>query len=351
MLKLLLFDFFKDKAHKYSVKEPYEKKSVKLRQTFFVKRRTFVYLTNLIPDMIIPDYLKPGDKIRIVSPAGKVKERYVLPAAKWFESQGYKIELGKNVFAVHYQYAGTDQQRLNDMQEALDDKETKAILCSRGGYGTVRIISRLDFSNFLTNPKWLIGFSDITILHSCLNNKRVATIHGAMPRFFFNKKGNPNENLHTLIQLLTGEKISYRIPPSGFNRPGKVKGELAGGNLSVISSIYGTFCELNTINKILFLEDIDEFLYHADRMMHQLNLSGKLANIAGIIIGDFCDMKDNESPFGKNIHEIIYEALADFSYPVCFGFPGGHEEKNLALAFGETWELNVTNEESTLKLL
>lgn len=301
--------------------------------------------------MIIPDYLKPGDKIRIVSPAGKVKERYVLPAAKWLESHGCKVELGKNVFAGHFQFAGTDSERLLDMQEALDDRDTKAILCSRGGYGTVRIISNLDFSEFIKYPKWLIGFSDITIMHSCLNNLRVATIHGAMPRYFFDKKGNPNENLNTLMKLLTGDKVSYSVRGSQFNRTGSVRAELAGGNLSVISSIYGTFCELKTEGKILFLEDIDEFLYNADRMMHQLKLSGKLSNIAGIVIGDFCDMKDNESPFGKNIHEIIYEALGNYDYPVCFGFPAGHDETNLALAFGKTWELIVTPENVSLNLL
>jgi muramoyltetrapeptide carboxypeptidase len=301
--------------------------------------------------MLIPAYLKPGDKIRIVSPAGKVTEKYVLPAAKWFEKQGYRVELGKNVFASHYQFAGTDQQRLNDLQTALDDIDTKAILCSRGGYGTVRIISRINFSKFLRHPKWIIGFSDITILHSCLNNKRIATIHGVMPRYFFDKDGNANQNLLMLMQLLTGKGVSYSIAPSEFNRYGKATGELAGGNLSVISSMYGTGGELHTKGKILFLEDIDEFLYHADRMMHQLMLSGKLSNLAGIVLGNFCDMKDNESPFGKNIHEIISEAVSAYNYPVCFGFPGGHDETNLPLIFGKTWQLSVTEQGATLKLI
>jgi muramoyltetrapeptide carboxypeptidase len=300
--------------------------------------------------MKTPAYIKPGDKIRIVSPAGKVKEKYVLPAVDWFEKQGYHVELGNNVFASHFQYAGTDKQRLHDMQDALDDSEVRAILCSRGGYGTVRIISKFDYTEFLKNPKWIIGFSDITILHSCLNNKRIATIHGVMPRYFFDKDGNANENLMTLMNLITGKGASYSIPTSKYNRNGTITGELVGGNLSVISSMYGTSCELHTEGKILFLEDIDEFLYHADRMMHQLNLSGKLSNLAGMVLGNFCDMKDNESPFGKNIHEIISEAVAGYDYPVCFGFPAGHEEKNLALAFGETWKLSVSKQGVTLKL-
>jgi len=300
--------------------------------------------------MKTPAYLKPGDKIRIISPAGKVKEKYVLPAVEWLERQGYRVELGKNVFASYFQYAGTDKQRLHDLQDAFDDPETRAILCSRGGYGTVRIINKIDYTEFLKKPKWIIGFSDITILHSCLNNKRIATIHGVMPRYFFDKDGNANKNLITLMNLITGKGASYSIPVSEFNRSGKVAGELVGGNLSVISSMYGTSCELHTEKKILFLEDIDEFLYHADRMMHQLSLSGKLSHLAGMVLGNFCDMKDNESPFCKNIHEIISEAVAGYDYPVCFGFPAGHEEKNLALAFGKTWQLFVSKQGATLKL-
>jgi muramoyltetrapeptide carboxypeptidase len=301
--------------------------------------------------MVTPSYLQPGDKIIIVSPAGKVTEEHVLPAAKWLEEQGYRVELGKNVFASHFQYAGTDYQRYKDMQKALDDKEAKAILCSRGGYGTVRIINKLDFSIFMQYPKWIIGFSDITILHSCLNNKRVATIHGVMPKYFWDKKGSPNDNLITLMDILTGKKVTYTLPGSEYNQSGKVTAELVGGNLSIISSMFGTCCELNTKNKILFIEEIDEFLYHADRMMHQLNMSGKLSKLAGLVIGNFTDMKDNESPFGKNIHEIISEAVSNFEYPVCFGFPGGHDEKNLALAFGKTWELDISKRKTILTLI
>ena len=302
-------------------------------------------------NMITPPYLKPGDKIRIVSPAGKVNKKYVLPAVKWFEDNGYRVELGKNVFARHFQFAGTDDQRLEDLQSAMDDEDTSAILCSRGGYGTVRIISRIDYTKFLRHPKWLIGFSDITILHTCLNNKRIATIHGVMPKYFFDNDSNSNENLSSLIHLITGKYAQYSIPPSEFNRSGESTGELAGGNLSVISSMHGTSCELDTDGKILFLEDIDEFLYHADRMMHQLILSGKLSNLSGIVLGNFCDMKDNESPFGKNIHEIISDAVANYNYPVCFGFPAGHDEKNLALAFGKKWLLSVTERGAKLRMI
>jgi muramoyltetrapeptide carboxypeptidase len=300
--------------------------------------------------MKIPPSIKPGDKIRIISPAGKVKEEHVLPAVEWLQNQGYKVELGKHVFANHFQFAGTDKQRLDDLQTALDDPETAAIICSRGGYGTVRIISKTDFTKFVENPKWLAGFSDITILHACMNNLGVATIHGAMPRYFFDEKGNQNENLNTLMKLLTGEKVNYSIETAQTGRYGKVSGELVGGNLSIISSLQGTKYEIDTDGKILFLEDIDEFLYHTDRMIHQLKLSGKLDNLAGLIIGDFTDMKDNESPFGKSVHEIVQEAVEEFGYPVCFGFPAGHDKKNLALAFGKTWEMEVLEQEAKFEI-
>lgn len=301
--------------------------------------------------MKTPPYLKPGSKIRIVSPAGKVDKSFVLPAVLWLDAQGYKVELGKHVFSRHYQFAGTDKQRLHDLQSALDDPDTKAIICSRGGYGTVRIIDKLNFSGCAANPKWLIGFSDITILHTCFNKMGASTIHGAMPRYFFDKKGEQTDSLTSLINLLTGEKPDYIFPAEKKNRTGKTTAQLAGGNLSIISSLMGTKYELDTYGKILFLEDIDEFLYHSDRMMHQLKLAGKLDNLAGLLLGNFTEMKDNESPFGRNIREIISEVVSEYDYPVCFGFPAGHDKKNLALAFGQEWELKVTEKQSNLKLI
>lgn len=300
--------------------------------------------------MIIPPKIKPGSKIRIVSPAGKISEEYVRRAADWLIEHGYRVELGKHVFAQHFQFAGTDQQRLEDLQFALDDPETDLILCSRGGYVTVRIIDKLDFTRFLEKPKWLVGYSDITILHSCINNLNIATVHGVMPRYFFEENGISTESLQTLWKLISGDKAEYAIQSTQFNRTGNAEAELVGGNLSILSSLQGTKYELKTDGKILFLEDIDEFLYHTDRMIHQLKLSGKLDNLAGLILGDFTDMKDNESPFGKTVHEILLEAVDEFKYPVCFGFPAGHDKKNLALTVGQTWKLNVTKESSTLSL-
>jgi len=301
--------------------------------------------------MKTPSYLEQGSKIRIVSPAGKVDEKYVLPAVEWLERQGYKVELGKYVFSQHFQFAGTDEQRLKDLQIALDDSECSAIICSRGGYGTVRIIAQLNYTKFKKHPKWLVGFSDVTILHSCLNNLGAATIHGVMPKNFLNDAGNPTESLISLMNLLKGKEIEYSFPTTEFNRTGNVSAELVGGNLSIISSMIGTKCDLDITRKILFLEDIDEFLYHSDRMIHQLKLAGKLDKLAGLVLGDFTEMKDNESPFGKTIHEIIIEAVKEFDFPVCFGFPAGHDKKNLALAFGKTWNLIVSENETKLKLI
>lgn len=297
-----------------------------------------------------PPPIKPGDKIRIVSPAGKVAEKYVLPVVEWLTQQGYKVELGKHVFDTHFQFAGTDDERLEDLQTALDDPETAAIICSRGGYGTVRIIDKLDFSGFRKHPKWLVGFSDITILHAAINKLGIATIHGAMPRFFFDENGQSNENLDSLMQLLKGNPVEYKIETQPENRTGSCTAGIVGGNLSIMVSLLGTKYEIDTRGKILFIEDIDEYLYHTDRMMHQLKLAGKLDNLVGLVVGDFTDVKDNESPFGKTVHEIIAEAVVDYNYPVCFGFPAGHDKRNLALAFGMNWSLEVSEQKVGLRI-
>ena len=296
-------------------------------------------------------FLKPNSKIRIVSPAGKIKEERVSPAVKWLDKQGYKVKMGKHVFAQHFQFAGTDVQRLEDLQIAFDDPETDAIICSRGGYGLVRIIDKIDFTEFKKHPKWLVGFSDITILHSCLNNLGVATIHGTMPPSFFDKNSEPNVNLDSLMNLLTVEKSSYNFIKNEKNRTGNITAELVGGNLSIIVSLLGTKYDLETDGKILFIEEIDEYLYHIDRMLRQLKFAGKLDKLSGLVIGDFTSIKDNDSPFGQTVEEIISDAVKDYKFPVSFGFPAGHDKKNLALAFGKDWNLKVSQETSTLKMI
>lgn len=301
--------------------------------------------------MVIPPFLKPGDRIRIVSPAGKIDEKPMTLPLDWLKQQGFRIELGKNAFAGHFQYAGTDRERLEDLQDALDEPGLGAIFCSRGGYGTIRLVENLDFSGFLKHPKWLTGFSDITVLHCALNKLGIASVHGVMPRLYFSDSGEKSENIESLMDLLSGNKAGYSIESHPLNRQGTAKGELVGGNLSLICSLQGTPLELNSKGRILFLEDTGEYLYHIDRMMYNLKLSGKLKDLKGLVTGEFTDAKDNPEPFGSDVYEIIYESVKEYSYPVCFGFPAGHGMRNLALAFGVKWEIIVGQDDCGLKMI
>lgn len=291
--------------------------------------------------MIIPPYLKPGDRIRIVSPAGKVQKDKILPGIELLQDEGYEVLIGKHVFDKQFQYAGTDQQRASDMQEAINDQATKAIICARGGYGTIRIIEKLDFSEILKNPKWLIGFSDVTVLHTVLNKLGLASIHGSMPGFFLENKKTTRSFL-SLIEVLSSGRSQNEIAGHQLNRKGISSGELVGGNLSLLYCLQGTPWQLGTSGKILMIEDVGEYLYHLDRMMQNLKMTGQLRNLAGLVVGGFTEMKDNESPFGKSASEIILEAVSDYNFPVCFDFPVGHIPKNLAVMFGGKYQLEVT---------
>ena len=290
--------------------------------------------------MIIPPYLLPGERIRIVSPSGKVQQDKVLPGIELLQDEGYEVVIGNHVFDNHFQYAGTDRQRASDLQEAISDPDTKAIVCARGGYGTVRIIEGIDFSPLVDNPKWLVGFSDITVLHTVLNKLKVATIHGAMPAFFLESK-KPTRSFYSLIDMLYSGKSHIEASSHSMNRLGNCCGELVGGNLSLIYSLQGTPWQLETDGKILLIEDLSEYLYHLDRMMLNLKLAGQLKNLAGLVVGGFTGMKDNEDPFGKSAVEIILEAVQDYDYPVCFDFPVGHLPKNLALMLGVSYRMEV----------
>lgn len=301
--------------------------------------------------MKIPDYIKPGSRFRIVSPAGKVSGDSIFKAADWIKKAGYEVELGKHVFSVLNQFAGTDDERLEDLQQALDDPETDVILCSRGGYGTVRIIERLDFKKFTIKPKWIVGYSDITVLHSGIHNLGITSVHATMAKFFDPDDEISDENARSLLDILSGNKPEYPFKQSDYNRNGSASAPLVGGNLSILCSLTGTKFEIDTEDKILFIEDIDEYLYHTDRLMHQLKLAGKLKKLKGLVIGGFTNMKDNETPFGETVEEIILEMVKEYKFPVAFGFPAGHDKKNLALLLGKKWELTVNENVSLLKLL
>lgn len=258
------------------------------------------------------------------------------------------VKTSPHLYAEFNQFAGTDAQRATDLLAMIEDKSVRAILCARGGYGTVRLLDLVNFRKLQLNPKWIVGFSDITVLHSYLNGwYGIETIHATMPINFPNDiKGN--DSIDSLLRLLTGENPTYTVEPHPFNRMGKAEGVLAGGNLSIIASLAGTDADINAQNKILFIEDIDEYLYHIDRMMMNLKRSGKLKSIAGLVVGSFTDMKDNQTPFGQNAYEIISDIAREYDFPVCFGFPAGHSEPNLALIMGRKVTLKVGETGATL---
>ncbi len=299
--------------------------------------------------MIVPDYLKKGDLIRIVSPSGKIQEEKVCPAVKLLREEGFEVIVGEHVLDSHFQFAGTDKQRLDDLQTAFDDPRCKAIICSRGGYGAIRIAGNINFSKFIKNPKWLVGFSDITVLHVLLQKKGLCSIHGAMTAFYL-KEDKPTESYRELLKILKGEKNGIQAPACDFNRPGLADGQLTGGNLSILYSMLGTSMDPNTDGKILFIEDISEYLYHLDRMMHGLKFSGKLKNLKGLVAGGFTEMVDNDSPFGQSIEEIILDAVKEYNYPVCFNFPSGHLDRNMPLVLGTRYQLTVSQGESSLRI-
>jgi muramoyltetrapeptide carboxypeptidase len=298
--------------------------------------------------MLAPSPLKPGDSIGIVATARKISEEELQPAFKKFSEWGLNVVVGKNIYKIKNQYAGSDIQRTSDLQEMLDDDTIKAVIIARGGYGTVRIIDNIDFSIFRKNPKWIIGYSDVTVLHSHIHqNFGIETLHATMP-LNFPVDGNNNNALKTLKAALFDEKLEYQIASNTLNKIGKAEGILIGGNLSLIYALAGTPSDIDTSGKILFIEDLDEYLYHIDRMMIQLKRCGKLKNLAGLVVGGMTEMRDNTIPYGKTAIEIINEAVSDYNYPVCFDFPAGHIEDNSALIFGRKVLLDVSKDSTEL---
>lgn len=292
--------------------------------------------------MIIPAPLQPGDKIAMLSVASKVNREYVDKACQLLESEKFRVEVGAHAFDAFNSFAGTDADRAADMQQALDDPEVKAIVFNRGGYGSLRTLSLLDWSAFYQNPKWLVGFSDITVFHAFLSKGNVASIHGVMPAFFY-ENGERTESVDLLLALLRGNSLRYEMPPNSLNRVGKCSGELIGGNLSILLSLRGTPLDQSLDGKVLFIEDISEFDYHIDRMMMNFKYGGALSKIAGLIVGYFTDTKIPGTPFGLTAYEIIREAVAEYNFPVVFGFPAGHELPNFPLMMGRTITLDVSD--------
>ncbi len=284
--------------------------------------------------MTVPAYLKRGDTIAICCPAGYMSAEKVTNCIHTLKKEGYHVLVGENVGSSSNNYfSGTDKERITELQRFLDDKNIDAILCARGGYGISRIVDKLCFKKFLKHPKWIIGFSDVTVLHTYLfTNFKIISLHASMAAAFTGAE--ETDNIKTMLAALKGKKAVYDIDANTSNKTGTAKGKLIGGNLSLFTNCIGTLSDVKTNNCILFLEDLDEQLYHIDRMFIQLKRSGKLKKLAGLIIGGFSDLKDTERPFGKNIYEMISELVAEYDYPVCFDFPVSHAEQNLALKHG-----------------
>jgi muramoyltetrapeptide carboxypeptidase len=298
---------------------------------------------NMNMNLYQPTSLQKGDKIGIVACARKITLLELEFAIATFESWGLEVVLSKHLFNEANQFSGTDAERAADLQSMLNDASVKAIISARGGYGTLRIIDLLDFTTFIQAPKWVIGYSDITVLHSHIHTLGIAAIHATMP-INFSKNANA---LETLRKALFGEILQYELKPHSLNRMGNAEGELLGGNLSLLYALSGSVSDIDTAGKILFIEDLDEYLYHIDRMMLHLKRAGKLKNLAGLIVGGMTDMKDNAIPFGKNAEEIILDAVKEYNYPVCFDFPAGHIDENLALIMGKKIKLSVTEKSVT----
>jgi muramoyltetrapeptide carboxypeptidase len=289
-----------------------------------------------------PPYLQPGDTIGIVCPAGAIPVEKVSECIRVLnEEWGFLTKVGNTIGKQYNYFSGTDDDRLSDFQQMIDDDEVKAILCARGGYGMSRIIDRINFKKFKKNPKWIIGYSDITVFHSHLySNYYISSIHAPMAGAF-NDAGYINRFVQSLKAALEGKKIKYTVDPHEFNRKGEAIGELTGGNLTLLAHLIGTASDTKTRGRILFIEDVGEYLYNVDRMMYQVKRSGKLSKLAGLIVGGFTDMKDTESPFGQTAYEIVRDAVSDYEYPVCFGFPVSHEKENYALKIGVGYKLKI----------
>lgn len=296
-----------------------------------------------------PQPLKEGDSVAIVATARKISETELKPAIRLFESWGLRVVLPKNIYAEDNQFAGSDEQRAADLQWAIDNEEVKAVVCARGGYGTVRIIDRIDFRRFAAAPKWIVGYSDVTVLHSHVHtNLGIATLHATMPlNITADDKDHPSPAIASLKQMLFEGHVNYLTPSHQDNRPGTATAPIVGGNLSILYSLCGSASDIVTEGKILFIEDLDEYLYHIDRMMQNLKRTGKLKGLKGLIVGGMTDMHDNTIPFGKRAEEIVIDAVKEYDYPVCFNAPFGHiGGENRAIALGVAVSLKCNQDGS-----
>lgn len=291
--------------------------------------------------MIIPPYLQPGDTIGITCPAGYVAPERIAFCMEILARWGFKVKVGKTVGTGEFYFSGKDEERLDDLQEMLDDDQVKALLMGRGGYGTSRIIDQLDFTRFQAHPKWICGFSDITVLHSHIHETiGIATLHSPMCGAF-SKDTEHTAYIQSVRKAITGEPLAYTIPASAYNRNGKATGMIVGGNLAIMAHLSGSSSQLNTKDKILFIEDIGEHLYNIDRLLLNLKRSGQLDHLKGLVVGSFTDLQDTERPFGQTLEEIVWDKVAEYDYPVVFNFPCGHDTINVSLPLGMNYSLDA----------
>ena len=297
--------------------------------------------------LIQPEHLKSGDTISILAPSGVLNnfDKKIEKAINIFKSWGLNVVLGNHIYDKNGHFAGTDKNREKDFQKALDNKNIKAIWCARGGYGAVRIIDKLNFDNYLKNPKWIIGFSDITVIHNKLNFLNSESIH-AMMITGFEDIGQNNDSLSKLKNVLFGDSLSYSITSNKNNKTGKSEGIIVGGNLTLIQSTIGSKTELKMKDKILFIEEIGEYAYHIDRMLYSLKRAGYFENCKGLIVGQISDVKKNTTDFGRSINELILDVLDEYNFPILFDFPAGHEKTNFPIILGRKVILDVSKSES-----
>ncbi|MCG8697704.1 MAG: LD-carboxypeptidase [Bacteroidales bacterium] len=291
-----------------------------------------------------PPSLKPNDTIAIIAPGGFIEQEYVIHTRRILNKHGFKVIFGDNLFKSHHQFAGTDEERTFDFQKALYDDSVNAILCARGGYGSIRVMQNLEWEFYNKTPKWICGFSDITIFHSYLSNQSIQSIHSWMPVNVKEEHTGDEPWLNSLISVLKGETYQLEFESHMDNTLKQFKGKVVGGNLSILYSLLGTPLEIDTEDKILFIEDVSEHYYHVDRMLQSFRLAGKLDNLKGILVGSFTDMKNNKRPFGLSIPQLIKEAVGEAKYPLIFNIPAGHREQNYPLIIGR--EIEVSPDEN-----
>lgn len=311
---------------------------------------SLLFAQNTTMKLVQPPHLKAGDTVAIVAPSGILNGRSgeIERAKALLKSWNLNVVVGKHVFKQNNHFAGTDDERCEDFQNALDDPKIKAIWCARGGYGTVRILDKLDYSKFKEHPKWLIGYSDITALHNQFHNEGFESIHAIMCTSLIDKPEELEQSIATMKQAVFGEKLQYKLKGSNYNRSGKVSAPIVGGNLTMLHTMLGSKTSIDTSGKILFIEEIGEYKYHIDRMLQSLKRAGYFDNCVGLIVGDMSKIRKNTTPWGSSIEQLIIDALAEYNFPIAFNMPAGHENDNRALILGRTIDLEVTKEGSSI---